>query len=95
VQLSGAFAILKDHPKLQTWRAQGLQRFADYGQTVAPGSPLDRCQQPPRKDLAREHFTVVTFEPHAIELLKLSRDGHQRAVWRRSGDDWTLTPLIP
>ena len=95
IQLSGRFEHWTTHPKLQHWRENGLRRFEDYGQCVAPGTPLKHCIEPPQMALAEQYFSVLGFQPHAIELLKLSREGHRRVLWRRVEGEWTMTPLTP
>ena len=95
VQLSGVFEVVSQHAKMATWRQQGLRRHEDYGQLIAPGQPLSDSPQPAQRALAEQMFTVLRFEPDAIEILQLSSAGHRRAVWTKNNEYWSVCHLTP
>lgn len=89
-------SLIEEHPHRNRWRSMGLNRFQDYGSTLSPGTPLEGTTSSPASlEVARENFCVLGANVTAIELLKLSRDGHQRVEWIANNDQWTLIRLVP
>lgn len=95
IQCSGLFSVIESHPKSARWRAQGLQRFKDYGAPEAPGQPRPKELGTPTLQVARKQFVVIGFTPQRIELLQLSALGHRRAEWCRQHNLWTVRHLVP
>jgi len=88
--------LLEDHPNRNRWRSMGLNRFQDYGSALSPGTAIEETASSPASlEIARENFCILCANVTAIELLKLSRDGHQRVEWIVKNDLWTLTHLVP
>ena len=89
-------SLLEEHPDRNRWRSMGLNRFQDYGSALPPGTPVkDAALLPASLETARENFCILCAKVAAIELLKLSRDGHQRVEWIVKNDQWKLIRLVP
>lgn len=89
-------SLVHEHAQLNRWRSMGLNRFQDYGSALPPGTPVQEgtlCSA--TMDTARENFCVLQFLATDIELLKLSRDGHQRVEWKNKAGIWSMNRLIP
>ena len=89
-------SLVHEHPQLNRWRSMGLNRFQDYGSALPPGTPVQEgtlCSA--TMDTARENFCVLQFLATDIELLKLSRDGHQRVEWKNQAGIWSMNRLVP
>ena len=88
--------IVKEHAQWNRWRSMGLNRFQDYGSYLPPGTPVQDNNIPlATLETARENFCVLQAVVSDIELLKLSRDGHQRVEWKRQDGSWLLFRLVP
>ena len=89
-------SILTDHQQWNRWRSMGLNRFQDYGTALPPGTPIQDREVPPATlETARENFCIIQALVTDIELLQLSRDGHQRVEWKNQNGVWTLIQLVP
>ena len=90
------FSIVQKHPKLERWRSLGLLRFEDYGSNSPPGSPIAIPETSPASlEIAQENFCVLQSQLSKIDLLKLSRTGHQRVEWQYLSSSWELRYLVP
>jgi hypothetical protein len=45
--------------------------------------------------LGRPNFCAVLVRADTLEFLYLDRRGHRRARWRRDGEEWAGTWLVP
>lgn len=88
-------SCLTEHPQLHRWRSVGLNRFQDYGSSMPPGIAFEEQLSSPTLETARENFCVLMASVTDIELLKLSRQGHQRVEWSLRDDRWTVQKLVP
>lgn len=89
-------SLIDKHPQWHRWRSMGLNRFQDYGTALPPGTRLEETSIPPATlDVARENFCILYARVTDIELLKLSRDGHQRVEWKHQDNQWNVVRLVP
>ena len=96
IRIRAQTSMISDHPQRNRWRSMGLHRFQDYGTALPPGTPLHDGSIPPATlETARENFCILQALVTDIELLKLSRDGHQRVEWKRHDGLWHLSKLVP
>ena len=92
VQLS----LVQQHVKLPKWRDMGLHRFEDYGSIHPPGSLIHKLETAPATlEIAQENFCVIQAHISSIDLLKLSKTGHQRIEWKRGISNWERRHLVP
>ena len=88
--------LVEEHPERNRWRNMGLNRFQDYGTDLPPGTPIQERKIPAATvETARENFCILEALVTDIELLKLSREGHQRVEWKNQDDLWQLIRLVP
>ena len=72
-----------------------------YGTDPGPGTAIARgdAYSLPDAEAAltrgRPHFAAVRVRAEHLDLLYLDRRGHRRAGWRRDGEAWTGTWLVP
>ena len=96
IRIRAHISCVVEHPQLHRWRSIGLNRFQDYGSSISPGTPIENSQIPaPTLDIARENFCILMASVTDIELLKLSRQGHQRIEWSLRENRWTFQRLVP
>ena len=96
IRIRAQATILQEHPQWNRWKSMGLNRYQDYGVDLPPGTIVqDNCIPPATLKTARENFCVLQALVSDIELLKLSREGHQRIEWKRSEHEWRRYTLVP
>jgi len=66
--------------------------ITDYTTANPPGSPLDSDFVTHTPEI---HFTLLQLLPETIEVLQLSREGHQRAMYSLQNGTWAETQLVP
>lgn len=65
----------------------------DYTTTEAPGTVLAPEQALQYFD--KINLAVIRLDACEVEILQLSREGHERVLYKRDGDDWQANVLIP
>lgn len=68
--------------------------YKDYTTKLSPGTPIELHQEV-EYDKSQVHFSSFIIQLTTIEYLRLSRDGHVRLLFSKSGDDWTAQRLVP
>lgn len=80
--------------------AQAMSRVC-YGIDPAPGTAIAEGGAYGLPDaeaaltLGRPHFAAVLVQAERLDFLHLDRRGHRRAGWRRDGDGWAGSWLVP
>ena len=81
------------------WRRLPRASRAAYGQSIAPGTPLDEpgAVRPASggPEEACRHFLVVRCQVREMDWLRLDRNGHHRAQLRWSSSAWDATWVAP
>ncbi|MEH0157872.1 pyridoxamine 5'-phosphate oxidase family protein [Limibacter armeniacum] len=65
----------------------------DYTTAVSPGSPLEDNEEIGFVD--KIHFSVIRIQALYLDILKLSQDGHIRALYTKRDGAWEETILVP
>lgn len=81
----------RNDPVLFSQQHEAAQK--DYTTTVAPGTPTKGMDQVAYT--SENHFTVLVFNAHTIDYLRLKRPNHQRALFQKKGESWEGTFLTP
>lgn len=80
--------------------AQAMSRVC-YGIDPGPGTGIAEGGAYALPDaeaaltLGRPHFAAVLVRAERLDFLHLDRRGHRRAGWRRDGDGWAGSWLVP
>lgn len=80
--------------------AQAMSRVG-YGSLPGPGTAIGTggAYALPGPEaalrLGRPHFAVLALAAERLDFLTLDRRGNRRAEWRREGQDWRGTWLVP
>lgn len=89
------------------WAATSGSGRRSYLTTLAPGSISEMATSglpvafeqavptPAESEAGRTNFAIVPVVLDSLEWLHLASTGHRRAVFTRTGDDWTGEWLIP
>ena len=93
IRLEGRAQICtNDAERRAIWNAARPHTLILYRTPFAPGTPLDAPAAghagEPNGDDGYANFCVIRVVLDKLEHLDISPDGHQRAVFRRNGDDW-------
>ena len=74
-------------------RVRQSASIQDYTTLVPPGSVLSAGSVP---EFGKEvHFMAIRLVPAELDVLLLSREGHQRSLYQRDGSGWTEIRLVP
>ena len=96
IRIRAQMSIINEHPQWNRWQSMGLNRFQDYGTSLPPGTLIQQNNIPAATmEIAKENFCILEALVTDIELLKLSREGHQRVEWKSQEDSWILHRLVP
>jgi hypothetical protein len=97
----------EDEPSREVWRTIAAKNRKDYATSLPSGTAISESGNifPDRlalDDLTIENtnpyfnnFALLVFTVHHIDYLKLSRDGHTRAVFIWDKNQWEQTFLVP
>ncbi|MAA77773.1 MAG: hypothetical protein CL916_00820 [Deltaproteobacteria bacterium] len=96
IRIRAQTSVVNAHPQWNKWRSMGLNRFQDYGSSLPPGSIIQDNHNPNATlETARENFCILQANITDIELLKLSRAGHERIEWKNQDGSWQSVHLVP
>ena len=100
IRLEGRTRICADEAERRAvWNAARPHTLILYRTPFAPGTPLDTPQtghvQESGGDDGYANFCVIRVVLDKLEYLDISREGHQRAVFLRKGDDWRGAWIAP
>jgi hypothetical protein len=72
-------------------RAKAAPSVKDYCSILPPSKPLEGAL-----DYGEQmYFALLLIETEEVDVLQLSRSGHQRLLAERRAGEWSLTDLVP
>ena len=89
-----AFLVEEDDRIAKAWNEIPDTSRKDYTTTQKPGEEI---KNPDVIDYLnkRDFFTILKLVPDKIEYLKLKRPNHLRVCFKRNGNDWNGTYIVP
>lgn len=90
-----AHLLTEDSPDYHDYlnRVKSSPSVSDYTSSLPPGAKLGESIKPASTEVI--HFQPIILKPDSIDILQLSRDGHERAAYRFDGGEWVETKLVP
>lgn len=97
VRASGLARVMTEGADIDAAKTQLPDNVnGDYARTSPPGTPADDPEAARKTDAdAPVHFARITIGIDQLDVLELDRNGHNRAVFTRSGEDWTGQWVVP
>lgn len=82
---------------LQEWSKLSDHGKNDYQTTLPPASNLSNSEHGPihNPELGSNFFSTISLKPINIDVLQLSRAGHQRMVGQFENGEWTGSSVMP
>lgn len=74
-------------------RVKSSPSVSDYSSSLPPGAPLENGVETETSDVL--HFQPILLKPDSIDILQLSREGHQRAMYWLEKKEWVERKLAP
>lgn len=89
---------LKVSPKgdmhVEKWTAISERAKKDYTTTNAPGTPIGHPEMVTHTQ-NNNHFVILTFIPHTISYLHITKPQHTRAIFHHRKKQWEGVFLTP
>jgi len=80
--------LYKDH----LLKVKQSKSVSDYTASLAPGTELRGLEVEYRGEI---HFSLIQLNPKNIEVLQLSSEAHQRALYIKVNGQWQENRLVP
>ncbi|PHN03198.1 pyridoxamine 5'-phosphate oxidase family protein [Flavilitoribacter nigricans] len=74
-------------------QARQTSGLKDYRSLLAPGTEIEG--EAPEKSDEALHFLAIRVVPVSLDVLQLGKEQHLRRAYRRVGEEWQRTVLVP